>query len=55
MTPASILDSEKKPRRTSKWFGQREPIEKFPAQAADRLVTILEGHGIVPGRPFRKA
>jgi hypothetical protein len=30
-------------------------VEKFPAQAADRLITILEGHGIAPGRPFRKA
>jgi hypothetical protein len=30
-------------------------IEKFPAQAADRLITILEGHGIVPGRPFTPA
>ncbi len=27
--------------------------EKFPAQPADRLITIREGHGIVPGRPFR--
>jgi hypothetical protein len=27
-------------------------VEKFPAQAAGRLITILEGHGIVPGRPF---
>jgi hypothetical protein len=27
-------------------------VEKFPAQAADRLITILEGKGIVPGRPF---
>jgi len=27
-------------------------IEKYPAQAANRLITILEGHGIVPGRPF---
>jgi hypothetical protein len=27
-------------------------VEKFPAQPADRLITILEGHGIVPGRPF---
>ncbi|HUX44712.1 MAG TPA: CRTAC1 family protein [Terracidiphilus sp.] len=27
-------------------------VEKFPAQAADRLVTVLEGKGIVPGRPF---
>jgi hypothetical protein len=27
-------------------------VEKYPKQAANRLVTILEGHGIVPGRPF---
>jgi enediyne biosynthesis protein E4 len=27
-------------------------VEKFPRQAANRLVTILEGKGIVPGRPF---
>jgi hypothetical protein len=27
-------------------------VEKYPAQAANRLITILEGHGIVPGRPF---
>ena len=27
-------------------------VEKYPAQAANRLVTIQEGHGIVPGRPF---
>jgi hypothetical protein len=27
-------------------------VEKFPAQAANRLVTILEGKGVVPGRPF---
>jgi hypothetical protein len=30
-------------------------VEKYPAQAANRLVTILEGHGIVPGRPFSRA
>jgi hypothetical protein len=30
-------------------------VEKYPAQAADRLITILEGHGIVPGRPFTPA
>jgi len=30
-------------------------IEKYPAQAANRLITILEGHGIVPGRPFSPA
>jgi hypothetical protein len=29
--------------------------EKYPAQAANRLVTILEGKGIVPGRPFGSA
>ena len=27
-------------------------VEKYPAQPANRLITILEGHGIVPGRPF---
>jgi len=27
-------------------------VEKYPDLAADRLVTILEGKGIVPGRPF---
>jgi hypothetical protein len=30
-------------------------LEKYPAQEADRLVTIVEGRGIVPGRPFRPA
>jgi hypothetical protein len=30
-------------------------VEKYPAQAANRLVTILEGKGIVPGRPFSKS
>jgi len=30
-------------------------VEKYPAQAANRLVTILEGKGIVPGRPFSPA
>jgi hypothetical protein len=30
-------------------------VEKFPALAADRLITIVEGHGIVPGRPFTPA
>ena len=30
-------------------------VEKFAAQSANQLVTILEGHGIVPGRPFRRA
>jgi hypothetical protein len=29
--------------------------EKFPAQPVDRLITIREGHGIVPGRPFSAA
>lgn len=27
-------------------------VEKYPALAANRLVTIREGQGIVPGRPF---
>ncbi len=30
-------------------------VEKFPSQAANRLITILEGKGIVPGRPFKPA
>ncbi len=30
-------------------------VEKFPSQKADRLVTILEGRGIVPGLPFSPA
>lgn len=30
-------------------------VEKFAGQSANQLVTILEGHGIVPGRPFRRA
>jgi hypothetical protein len=30
-------------------------VEKYYGQSANQLVTILEGHGIVPGRPFRKA
>lgn len=30
-------------------------VEKYPAQPANHLITILEGHGIVPGRPFRPA
>jgi len=30
-------------------------VEKFPSQAANRLLTIREGHGIVPGRPFSPA
>jgi hypothetical protein len=29
-------------------------VEKFPAQPVDRLVTILEGQGIVPGRGFAR-
>ncbi|KAA6456617.1 CRTAC1 family protein [Acidobacteria bacterium AB60] len=28
--------------------------EKFPAQKADQLLTIVEGKGIVPGRPFSR-
>ena len=27
-------------------------VEKYPAQSANRLVTIREGFGVVPGRPF---
>jgi len=27
-------------------------VETFREQACDRLITILEGKGIVPGRPF---
>jgi hypothetical protein len=27
-------------------------VEKYPRQAANRLVTIVEGKGVVPGRPF---
>jgi len=30
-------------------------VEKYAAQAVNRLVTILEGKGIVPGRPFTKS
>jgi hypothetical protein len=30
-------------------------VEKYTGQAANRLVTILEGKGIVPGRPFSPA
>jgi hypothetical protein len=30
-------------------------VEKYPALAADQLVTIREGAGIVKGRPFRKS
>ncbi len=30
-------------------------VEKYPAQPANRLITILEGKGVVPGRPFTKA
>lgn len=28
--------------------------ERFPAQACDRLITIVEGKGIVPGRLFKR-
>jgi hypothetical protein len=27
-------------------------VEKYPAQPAGHLITVLEGKGIVPGRPF---
>jgi hypothetical protein len=30
-------------------------VEKYPGQAANRLVTIVEGKGIVAGRPFSPA
>jgi hypothetical protein len=30
-------------------------VEKYAGQPTNKLVTILEGHGIVPGRPFQKA
>jgi hypothetical protein len=30
-------------------------VEKFPAQPANRLITIIEGRGVVPGRPFAPA
>lgn len=30
-------------------------VEKYAAQAANRLITILEGKGVVPGRPFTRA
>ena len=30
-------------------------IEKYPAQPSNRLITIQEGKGIVPGRPFAKS
>ena len=30
-------------------------VEKYPGLAANRLITILEGRGIVPGRPFSRA
>jgi hypothetical protein len=30
-------------------------VEKYPAQPANRLITIREGKGVVPGRPFAKA
>ena len=29
-------------------------VENFSGQSSNQLITILEGHGIVPGRPFRK-
>ncbi len=29
--------------------------EKYPSQGVDRLVTIVEGKGILPGRPFTKS
>ncbi len=28
-------------------------VEKYPSQPGNRLITIVEGHGIVPGRPFQ--
>ena len=28
-------------------------IDKFSSLPADRLITIIEGRGIVPGRPFK--
>ena len=27
-------------------------VEKYPGLSANRLLTIVEGRGIVPGRPF---
>lgn len=30
-------------------------VEKYPAQPVNRLITIREGKGIVPGRPFARA
>ena len=30
-------------------------VEKYPTQPANHLITIREGQGIVPGRPFRSA
>ena len=30
-------------------------VEKYPAQSANRLITIQEGKGIVPGRPFARS
>jgi hypothetical protein len=30
-------------------------VDKYPAQPSNRLITILEGQGIVPGRPFARA
>ena len=29
-------------------------VEKYSGQSTNRLVTILEGHGIIPSRPFRR-
>ncbi|HEY2860501.1 MAG TPA: CRTAC1 family protein [Terracidiphilus sp.] len=29
-------------------------VEKYPRQAANRLITILEGKGVVKGRPFAR-
>lgn len=30
-------------------------VEKYPGLAADRLITITEGKGVVPGRPFARS
>ncbi len=30
-------------------------VEKYSGQPANQLITLLEGHGIIPGRPFRRA
>ena len=46
---------ERKLRPKSRSCGPRERSRIFPPRPLDRLITILEGHGIVPGRPFRKA